>query len=248
MNLFTPAFHNYKHWCEQRRKELTELVCERTEHEVVHGIFEGMYILPKWHWGDGDHVNKLLGLYENELYSAAQKEIDKNPKQVINLGCAEGYWGVGLCMKTVVPTVMIDIVQAALDIAQENARLNGVENLCTFTTDGSVVNLRRLLQDEPNTFMFIDCEGYEAEFLKLEAVPELKTVSMIVEIHDDEYRPGLTQTLVDRFSASHDVEIISQGAKNPYIYPIHDLGDHDKMLLCIEGRPRTMSWLYAVPK
>jgi hypothetical protein len=44
------------------------------------------------------------------------------------------------------------------------------------------------------------------------------------------------------------VQWISQGAKNPYIEPIHDFGDEDKWLIVNENRPSTMIWLSLTPK
>jgi hypothetical protein len=93
----------------------------------------------------------------------------------------------------------------------------------------------------------MDCEGAEDQLLDLEVIPELEKTSVIVESHDCNI-PGLTNKLLDRFKDTHNIEVIEQGAKNPYTEITRDLSDWDKMLLCCEFRPSTMSWLYLTPK
>lgn len=246
MNMFSEAFHQYKHWCTVRRNELTELVGERTGHYVQAGPFKGMIILPWWSWGDGDHAVKLLGIYESELYGVAEEQVVAKPDYILNVGCAEGFWGLGMAMRTGAPALLIDINEPALEIAKENAMVNNLENI-SYSSESTTAKIDDVLSQHMNPFLIMDCEGAEDQLLDLVAVPNLKHTTILLESHDC-FVPGLTARLKERFANTHTVVEISQGAKNPYIDVIKDLGDHDKMLLCIEGRAMTMSWLYMVPK
>jgi hypothetical protein len=93
----------------------------------------------------------------------------------------------------------------------------------------------------------MDIEGHERILLDLNLIPELNKCSVIVESHDC-IVAGTTALITDRFKETHDVYILNQGAKNPYVDILHDLCDSDKMLLCCESRPSTMSWIYLDPK
>lgn len=228
------------------RAPLLELIYQRTNGVVYQGPFENMKIIPKWEWGDGDTASKLLGLYENELYESIEKVIQSNPNLIVNYGSAEGFYGIGLGLRTQSPVILIDISQKSLSISQENAELNAFENI-QFTTDNSNTNLELILKHAQRPFLFMDCEGHENIALNLEEVPSLKHTTLIVECHDFAV-PGITGDLMKRFELTHDVEVIPQGSKNYHLDLTQDLDDVQKALLFNEFRPHTMFWLYMVPK
>jgi 16S rRNA G966 N2-methylase RsmD len=240
------SYNNYVHWSWKRRAELTDLIFQRTGGSVYQGPFAGMKILPKWSWGDGDSAGKLLGLYECELFDSIERVIESNPDLVMNIGSAEGFYGIGFGTRLTSQIVLVDVSESAIKIARENAQANSV-NRIQFSTDSSVDNFRSYLSKYNRPFIFMDCEGYEEEFLDLEKIPELKKTSIIVESHDC-IRRGLTEKLIERFKETHRIASIPQGSKNPYLEITHDLSDYDKMLLCVEARPSTMTWLFMEPK
>ena len=81
-----------------RYAELAEYVFSETLGVVQSGPFRGMKIPREVSWGQGDVIPKLLGLgtYEQELIPAIYKAIRRKPAVVYNVGCAEGYYAVGL--------------------------------------------------------------------------------------------------------------------------------------------------------
>ncbi len=229
-----------------RRAELTSLVYQRTGGHVYQGPFKDMKILHKFSWGDGDCASKLLGLYECELFDDIEMSIEEEPDMILNIGCAEGYYGIGLAQRTGSTTVLFDVNETAINIARENAQANGV-NRIMFSTTCTIEEYRSFLINPKNPFIFMDCEGAEEDILDLEKIPELAKTTIMVESHDCN-RPGLTLKLIDRFSSTHVINVIKQGNKNPYLEIIDDLDDYDKMLLCVEARPSTMYWLHMTPK
>ena len=82
-----------------RRRELLPYIFNQTECRVQRGPFSGMTIVPKTSWGDGDSAAKLLGVYEDELHPAVEDAIKRNPDLILNVGCAEGYYGIGLAAR-----------------------------------------------------------------------------------------------------------------------------------------------------
>jgi SAM-dependent methyltransferase len=242
------ALNNYVGWGWQRKSELLDIVYERTNGKVYQGPFKGMSIVRKFSWGDGDTAGKLLGIYENELYPAiSHLTKTRDFDLVLNIGCAEGYYGLGLARN--LPNslcVLFDISPTAISISRENANINNLNNV-QFNTDCSVENIRSYLKTGQRPFIIMDVEGHERVLLDLETIPELSKSTVIVESHDCNI-PGTTELIVDRFKETHDVYTIPQGAKNPYIDILFDLCDSDKMLLCCESRPSTMTWIIMVPR
>jgi hypothetical protein len=229
-----------------RRKMLLPTIYERTNSIVQHGPFKDMKILPNFCWGDGDVAGKLLGLYEDELYTIIEKEIAKDHDLVINYGCAEGFYGVGLAKRLPESRVVLfDIAPEALAAAKENAEANGVTNI-EFTTECTHAYVESLLATAKNPLVVMDCEGAEVDVLDLSRIPSLKNATVLVETHDC-LRPGITEKISQGFDNTHKIELILQGTKNLYIDPIHDFTDVDKMILNCENRPSTMGWLYMNP-
>lgn len=233
---------------DERRKVLLNYVYQKCQGTVQHGIFKGMKLLKKSKWGDGDLGGKLMGIYENELFPIIEQAIADEHDLIINYGCAEGVYGIGMAMK--LPNskiVMFDIDQDLLDIAKENAKLNNVNNVEFSSNCNNTEYFESLLSQAKNPFVIMDCEGYEDFMLNLESVPTLSRTSLIVEMHDF-MKPGLTNNLVYKFNETHSLEGFTQGSKDYHIEPILELSDTDKLILLNENRPCTMNWVYMIPK
>ena len=229
-----------------RRAELIPVVYHFTQGTVQTGPFSGMTVLPYYMWGDGDTAAKLLGEYENELHPYLELAIQADPDVVINVGCAEGYYAVGLGGKTKARIYAADIESSAQRICQANAAANGV----SVELHGEVnpISLRGMIADHQRPLIVSDCEGYEDELLDLKVCPELDRCMILVETHDN-VKPGLTDDIKKRFSKTHSVVKIRQNKKNPYQFPwLDQFGDCDKWALVHEGRPQLGHWLWMEPK
>ena len=230
----------------ERRIELIRILVERTQGSVYQGPFKGMKPLPEWSWGDGDVGGKLLGLYESELFDSIEEVINWKPDITLNIGCAEGFYGLGMAYRTGTLSVLFDISESAINISRKNAKANEINNV-HFLNDCTVPVYADYLHKAERPFIFMDCEGAEIDILDLNLIPDLAKTAIIVESHDCN-RPGITATLIGRFKDTHNIKVISQGPKNPYLDITQDFSDWDKMLLCCEFRPSTMYWLYMMPK
>jgi len=231
-----------------RRRELTEVVAREFGSTVQSGPFSGTTVVSRNNWGDGDVAPKLLGVYEQELHGSLETMIASAPDVVVNVGCAEGFYAVGMAKRLPDSRVVaIDIDQTTLNIAGENAVTNGVDNVelgeaCT------PENLEYLLSSSSLGAVISDCEGYEMELLDPVKVPSLEKAYVLVECHDM-ITSGITDALYDRFSKSHDITAIKQGARDPYQFEfLSKFSDFDKWALMNEMRGETMHWLFMEPK
>lgn len=243
---FTEAWHQLKHWSLKRREELLPVVIQRTNNTIQHGPFEGMVLVPECAWGDGDHMSKLIGTYESELYDAIEDHIDSKPDLIINIGCAEGFWATGLGKRTGAPVILVDIKPEFIEIAEKNAQANGV-NILKTSIDYDSTQLNDDLNNSKNPLLICDCEGAEELYLDLVSAPNLKKTRIVVETHDC-IKEGLAELVATRFQESHSLTVILQGNKNPYVDPINDFGDEDKWIIVNENRPSTMIWLSMIPQ
>jgi 2-polyprenyl-3-methyl-5-hydroxy-6-metoxy-1,4-benzoquinol methylase len=226
----------------RRRAEITNALYSAQGGNVLSGPFAGMALLPDVCWGDGDLAPKLLGCYEAELHSAIAKAISRDPKNIINIGCAEGYYAVGLARALPQSQVFaFDADERARAICVRAVAANGsrasVGGTCTFDT------LRDTISKGDRTLLLVDCEGAELQLLDPQEVPGIQACDVIVECHDF-LDSSITSTLRERFAATHDVEIVSEGARNPNQFTsLQQWQSSDRWLAVNENRPMTMNWL-----
>ena len=125
---------------------------------VQTGPFKGMKYLDEIVWGS--ITPKWLGSYESELQSVIDSISRHNYSRIIDVGCAEGYYAVGLakiCEKTSVFAYDTDYLSRRQ--AKKLAKLNNVEdrvrvgNFCDHSDLDAISN--------DNTLVVCDIEGFE---------------------------------------------------------------------------------------
>jgi ribosomal protein L11 methylase PrmA len=92
---------------------------------------------------------------------------------VINVGCSEGYYAVGLArLLSQSRVVAVDVEESAQQVCAEAAELNGVSvdvvGRCTLE------GLAALLVEDPAPLVVMDCDGDELALLDPVAVPQLE--------------------------------------------------------------------------
>lgn len=231
-----------------RRAELTQVLAQSFNNTVQAGPFAGTTITLQRNWGDGDIAPKLLGVYEQELHESIEKIIKAAPEIVINVGCAEGFYAVGMAQRLLGSRVIaFDIDQTSLMIASKNAIDNGVDNI-EMGDSCQPENLEYLISAYTTGVVISDCEGFEMTLLDPVLVPSLSRCHMLIECHDM-IIPGITDTLCERFVNTHFITKIKQTGRNPYELPwLEKLTDTDKWALMNEMRGETMHWLFMEPK
>ena len=232
-----------------RRAELLEAVLADSGNVVTAGPFQGMKVGGISSWGDGDILPKLLGTYESELFGVHESLRAVPLEYVINVGSAEGFYAVGAALTLDVQSVIaVDVDDNALRATSENASLNGVAHKVTVRPGLDAADLCGLIDPRIASFIVSDCEGFEVDLFTPEAVSSLRSSYCLIECHDF-IGKGVTQILRDRFDATHQVEIITEGARNPNSHALLTKRDSfDRWLAVSEGRPETMRWLFAKPK
>lgn len=193
--LFTPQWHL-----------AAGLVRTASRHRIVTGPFQGMRMelsgLSSRHL-----LCYLLGSAEIELREVIDRIIDRGYCTILNIGAADGYYAVGLAVRSPGSQVeAFEALPAFHAIVERSARANGVEGRIALRGACDANALRHHLQtDARPTLVLMDIEGGEAELLDPLAVPQLGQVDILVETHDA-FVPHVTEALIDRFQATHHIE------------------------------------------
>lgn len=232
-----------------RRQELNQAIHAATKGRVSAGPFEGMVLPDRKAWLDGDIAPKLLGFYEAELHALWRQVASTHYSLVINVGCAEGYYAIGLARLMPGATVCaFDTSKESQLICHEAATRNGVADRVVVGGRCDCAVLQRLLRPELPAFLILDCEGAEKELLDPEKVPALRGCDFVAECHDF-YDREITATLLRRFSLTHELTVIREGPRDPNAIPLlNSLNSLDRWLTVCEFRPETMGWLAGMRK
>jgi hypothetical protein len=212
--------------------------------QVMGGPFQGLTLPDAMSWGD--LAPKLLGLYESELAGAVDALVAWKPGKVVNVGCAEGYYAVGLARRLPgAEVIAYDTDPSAQQLSALCAKLNGVP--LTVRGTCSPEELQGLAQTEPRLGVVLDCEGFERELL-LPRPAAFAKASILVECHDT-IHAGLTEAIARAFASSHHVTRITQGARNPHAIPLlQNWNEADRWLVVSERRASVMTWLWMTPR
>jgi len=240
-----------EHW--QGWKEiirpLTDGLFSRLGNRVLTGPFHGMNVsvFKTPVWDDSNAPTILLGSYEFELHPVIRKAVARKPDTIINAGCAEGYYAVGLAR--LLPQAIVyamDSESKALDACERHAWLNDIPRSQLKTVIG-YLSPQDLLRGTGKKLYIVDIEGYETSVLDPELCPDLLAADIIVECHDffiADGRETISSHLTQVFMDTHDVEFIGISAPNPNDYPFLKklpIGLH--VMAITERRPPQTAWL-----
>jgi hypothetical protein len=214
---------------------------------VRHGFFQGLHY-PGNQSKSSALFPKLLGTYERELHAVLERICGQDYTEIVNIGCAEGYYAVGFARR--MPGVKVyafDSDPAALRLTREMAALNGVADrvITGGFCDGTVLKAIPL---RGRALIFSDCEGYEKKLFTAEIAAFLAAHDVLMEVHDG-VDITISPTIIDLFQPTHQVEVIESlddiKKARTYVYP--ELKPYDlstRKILIGEGRPHIMEWLF----
>ena len=189
----------------------------------------------------------LSGSYEAELHDALTAWIDAAPSLLIDVGCSEGYYAIGLARAIPDATVhAFDIDPEARRLCGGLAELNGVADRVVI--DAECTQRRLEAFPEAGVHLFMDCEGCELALLDPAAVPRLAGWSILVELHDF-IDPSISDTIAKRFAATHEVRLIDEQPRDSYPVPeLAGLVPAERARRLDEHRPERMRWAMLEPR
>jgi hypothetical protein len=213
---------------------------------VRNGPFKGL-VYPGTNAVCSAFLPKLLGSYEKELHLALELECSHGFPVVIDVGCAEGFYAVGLARRLPEATVhAFDTDKNARELCLEMAKLNGVADRVVIGGWCGPDELSALARGR-RTLIICDCEGYELQLLAPSVIPALAQSDLVVELHDF-YGADIFTPLCERFRQSHDIVILTStddDAKVQY-YRYPEIEKYDRQIrkfILAERRPTIMNWL-----
>jgi precorrin-6B methylase 2 len=192
-----------------------------------------------------------VGAYERELH-AAIREIQANDQidTIVNVGCAEGYYAVGLART--MPQAYVyayDLNPTMRRLCRRTAQRNGalerltIQGLCDLDALQALAGAR--------TVVVADCEGCERDLLRPDEVPLLRESTVVVELHDFD-DPTTSSTILERFKPTHEAEVILSEPRYPVEHPepgqLPGVSPAEHEIALLEFRPSVMQWAVLRPR
>ena len=223
----------------------------RTKYRVHAGAFAGM----EFHRAPTGmtYYPKLLGTYELELQPVIE-DIGRNGfTRVINAGAGDGYFAVGLArLLSEASVVAFESSDSRQAYIKHLAKMNNVLNRVRVGGACDAAQLSANFDGQRRSLLFMDVEGAEDALLDPKAVPQLRTATIIVEIHDT-VRPGLGASIAERFADTHTCAEIWASPRRVGDFPLKNAAGQPlfSRAICLtlmsENRPPNMRWFYLRP-
>lgn len=237
---------------DMRRVKLSKILDKNFKSIVRYGPFAGLKLSPNPWWGLSDRASMLLGLYEKDVLEQLTKLPD-NYKTFIDLGAADGYYGIGLLVNnTFQKSICYEMSDAGRETIKKNAALNNVADKVEIRGIATKDFYKEILELElKQSVILIDIEGGEFELLDLESFDALRNSILFIEMHDWYFEDGFSKrrTLMDCASKTHNISEIKMGGRDLSLFEeLSRFNDNDRWIICSEGRGQMMSWLRFDPK
>jgi hypothetical protein len=186
---------------------------------------------------------RLIGYYERTLRPVIDEIISCGYPLVIDVGCAEGYYAVGLAMQMPQTCVWArDTNPKAQANCAQLAALNGVADRVKI--GGIIAHGDFDICSGQDTIVICDIEGAERKLLDPDKAPGLLQADILVESRECD-DAGLTETLQKRFATTHDVERFDRAVDSSVLPPwMESLSDLDRLIALWEWRSGSTPWLW----
>lgn len=230
-----------RHLAKWRAMMLLQTIIARDGQRVQSGPFAGMIYAQA---SEGAGAARLLGCYEACLAPVIGQIARGNYAQIIDIGCAEGYYAVGLAR--IMPQARIFARDANADALVQCTKLaadNGVAD--RVITGGAMTHGDFDICAVAATCIICDIEGAEAALLDPTLAPALVQADILVETH----HPETAATLTARFAATHDIQRFDRSL-TPQALPdwMDSFSDLDRLLALWEWRLAPTPWLWMTRK
>lgn len=218
-----------------------------SELKVINGPFKGLNYKDVKACGS-TFVAKLAGSYECEINIFIDRIIEKQYNEIWDIGCAEGYYAVGLAQK--IPRAKV----IAFDIdknAQEECRKLSLSNNVEVVVRGECNAVEINSTDFSNGLIISDCEGYELPLFTNVNISELK-LDYLIEIHEWPLINDVADKIRLLFESTHTISVIKSISDLNKAHNLRfDFGVLtlvDRYNIVREGRGEEMQWFYCERK
>ncbi len=212
---------------------------------VRSGAFKGL-VYPFRKSAGSTFLPKLLGCYEMELHSHVEMFCSKQYDLIIDVGCAEGYYAVGLATRFPgIKVIAFDIDADARALCGAFASANGVADRVIIECECTPSTLLEVIAEQ-RCLIVLDCEGYEHELFSALDSESVAKCDLIIEVHDFDDR-RTSELISSRFADTHQLTVVRSLRTDTKATLVDDtiteeMTSEQKRAIVSEKRPNQMDW------
>lgn len=231
---------------EKHKQMLSDVIVNIHGNKVAYGLFKGLKFIEESHWGSSDKGTMILGLYEQEVLNEFLN-IPERYTIFIDLGAADGYYGVGVLInKLFKKSYCYEITEAGRSVIEKTAIFNNVADKVVIRGEATKNIADEIPSSEINdSVLLVDIEGSEFDLLSSEFFKSFRSSIILVELHDFIYPDGEERIhrLILNSKDTHSVRLIPMGSRDLSTFcELKHWNDTNRWMLCSENRSQRMSW------
>jgi hypothetical protein len=201
--------------------------------------------------GVTDRASMLLGLYEQEVLISLKMILARH-KTFIDLGAADGYYGIGVLINNMFDrSYCFEISTKGQSIIRKNSILNHVSDKVIIKGIADKNFSDFLAVDEiQNSVLFVDIEGGEFDLFDSFLFEKFQKAIIFIELHDWLFEDGADKRKALILNAEKYFSVTELTTSNRDLCKFLELkifSDTDRWLICSEGRGLLMTWLRLDP-
>jgi|TARA_B110000259_G_scaffold105793_1_gene121364 hypothetical protein len=232
---------------EKRRKFLSNKLLEEFNGVIRYGLFTGLKFSSDNSWGVGERASMLLGLYEKEILTSLQN-IPSKYKTFIDLGAADGYYGIGALVNGMFEkSYCYEMNVAGQKIIKKNAELNNVASKVVIRGFADKYFYKDLKNDEiDQSVLLVDIEGAEFNLFDKNLFKKFSKSIIYIELHPWIFKNDGQEELHKLENDAREyftIEKITTTSRDLSKFEeLKKWSDTDRWLICSEGRHKLMTW------
>lgn len=211
------------------------------------GLFAGLILQPDFFDREQTQLGHLLGTAEASVQHLLAQALD-GCSRFVEIGCAVGYYTVGVAHRFGLPTVGYDINPEAIKAARELARRNGLEDVAQHHRVAPNLDYATVIGE--GDLVLVDIDGGEIDLFA--HLPPLPLTTFIVECHPI---AGKSPRLVAAHLAAmcentHYSSVVSE-THGEGVAEVEMLGEVDRNTVVFAGRAQRKCfpcWLLLTPR
>ena len=230
----------------KRRMEISDRVNAILNATVAYGPFKGLKLPGQMWWGTADRAGMLFGLYEQDIQNSLGT-IPGTHKTFVNLGAADGYYGVGVLINGLFEeSHCFEMSEAGRNVIRRVAEQNGMSDRVSIHGIAERDFAKYLPADRLSTsVLLVDIEGGEFDLFDRRMLEVFKGSILILELHEHFFDDGhqklrrLEQDATEFFAIT---ELTTTSRDLSQFPELKQFSDSDRWLICSEGRRRLPHW------
>lgn len=232
-----------------RKDFASQFFNKNKEVKVKSGPFKGLIYPFRYSLGSA-FFPKIIGSYECELWPLISRMKKRNYDQIFDVGCAEGFYAVGLATVLGPDRVWAyDLDRKSEQSILELSKANGLENVVQFKNEEFTLNPH--LEKGKRTLVFMDIEGAENDVFRDVEFSEWKNTDFLVECHVWA-NPSFVDEVIGKATSTHNpIQISSWDKERKKFLFRKELSGFTTVIQDLwveEGRRMTTEWLYLEAK